>query len=241
MSNVTGVATISEVDLYTSNTQPDYTFTLGQKVYGKYGKAFRYFLAGATTVEGNLYQGPAIDTQFDALVCPVTAVGSRTVTVTNGTTAVTAGQFVGGNIVVNVTPQLSEEYTIVGHSTAANGATWTLELDRPLRTAWTAATRVVARRSPWSGSIKTPGTTLTGSIAGCSIYPVTSAQYGWLQVEGVGGVVADSTSILVGSELGGNSTTAGAATLLTAGMAHIGYALQAANSGKPIPAFFNIG
>ena len=108
MAYIAGTPTIASVDLYSSNTVPDSNFSLGQLIYGKYGKAFRYVLAGATLVVGNLVQGPAIDTQFDALVVVVGAVGATKLTCTLGSTAVTAGQFRGGNIVVNVTPNLAE-------------------------------------------------------------------------------------------------------------------------------------
>ena len=241
MSYIAGTPTITEVDLYSSNTLPDSHFTLGQLVYGKHGKAFRYVLAGATLVVGNLVQGPAIDTQFDALAVVVGAAGATSLTCTLGSTAVTAGQFRGGNIIVNVTPNLAEEYTIVDHSAASGAATWTVYLDRPIRTAMTTSTRLVARRSPWSGVLQSIATTITASIAGAVIYPIASGEYGWIQTKGVAAVLADSSSILVGSGLiGGSTATAGACTLGVAGFPSIGYAMQAANSGKPIPVFLTI-
>jgi len=241
MANISGNSLLAPVDLYTSTATPGENLEIGQLAWGKYGKAFRYVLNGAVaTVIGNIYQASAIDTQFDALVVVTGALGSTQLVVTNGTTAVTAGQFKGGTVVVNVTPNLSEEYTIVDHSTATNGSAWTLSLDRPIRTAMTTSTRVVARRSPYSGIIKTPGSTLTGSIVGVAMNVIAANEYGWIQTKGVVGAVADSSSILVGSELGGNSATAGAVTLLTAGMPSVGYAMEAANSGKPIPVMLRI-
>ena len=241
MSTITGTPTISEVDLYSSNTLPDSHFTLGQLMYGKYGKAFRYVQAGATLVVGNLVQGPAIDTQFDALAVLVGAKDATSLTLTNGTTTITAGQFRGGNIVVNVTPQLAEEYTIIDHTTGVSGATITLYLDRPIRTAMTTSTRLVMRRSPWSGVIQSIATTITAAIAGAVIYPIASGEYGWIQTKGVAAVLADSSNILVGSAVSGGSTaTAGACCLNTAGFIVIGSAMQAANSGKPIPVFLTI-
>ena len=49
MSNITGNPIISSVDLYSSSTTPDSNFELGQLIFAKNGKAFRYVLAGATT------------------------------------------------------------------------------------------------------------------------------------------------------------------------------------------------
>lgn len=242
MANFGSIPMIGTDDLYSSssvNAGPE----VGQLVFGYAGTAYRRFLNGAAAaVVGEVFQGPAIDTQFDALVpAAATVAGQTQVTITNGTTAITANQFVGGTLVVNVTPQLAETYYIVGHSTATNGSVWTVTLDRPIRTAWTVAgTRLVARRSPWSGSIKHPTTTLTASVAGVVVYPVAAGEYGWLQTKGVTGVIGDSTSIIAGSALSPNSATAGAATLNTAGFSIIGHAMQAANAGKPIPAYLCI-
>lgn len=237
MSAISGTTLLSAADLYTSTASPGDGLSLGQLAWGRGGKAFRYVLAGAANlVVGNVLQAPAINTQFDALAVVTGAKGSTTLVVTNGTTAVTAGQFKEGNVVVNVTPQLAEEYTIVDHSTAANGAAWTLQLDRPIRTAMTTSTRVVARRSPYSGVLQSIATTITGAVVGVAIYPIVASEYGWVQTKGVASVLADSSSILVGSGvIGGSTATAGACTLGIAGFTQIGCAMQAANGGKPIP------
>lgn len=243
MATVTGTGTITPVDLYTSSAIPDSSYELGQLVFGKNGKAFRYALFGETGVVGDIYQSSAVDTQFDDMATTAQAAGLTKVTVTNGTTAVTAGQFRGGTATISVTPGLGEEYTIVDHSTATNGATLTLYLDRPLRTAWTASTKVTLRRSPYSGIVKCP-TTLTGTVVGVGIYPVASGEYGWIQVQGVAGVLSDNSTGAVGSDVGVPGATAGSVGVNVAGTGKsntVGRAMRALSSGKVIPVSLMIG
>lgn len=246
MATVSGPRTISDSDLYRSTTQAPSGYSLGDLAYGPNGKAYRLALAGASAlVVGNLLQSAANDTQFDDMAVPA-AVAVNTwdagVTITNGTTAVTAGQYVGGSLLVSVTPGLGEEYTIVDHGTATNGSSWTLYLDRPLRTAWTTSTKVTVRRSPWSGVIQFPATTQTGIPVGVAIYPIPAAEYGWVQTKGMASVLSDGSTFAIGSEVGTPSGTAGCITVFAAGTTktQVGYALRAAASGKTIPVHLQI-
>lgn len=244
MANLTGTPTISSVDLYSSNAIPSSEHELGQLVFGKNGKAFRYALFGETGVVGDVYQSSAVDTQFTEMAVPAAvAAGVREITVTNGTTAVTANQFKGGSLVIAVTPGLGEEYTIVDHGTATNGSTWTIQIDRPLRTALTTSSKVTASRSPYSGIVKCP-TTLTGTVVGVGIYPVASGEYGWIQVLGVAGVLSDNSTGAVGSDVGVPGATAGAVGVNVAGTGKsntVGRAMRALSSGKVIPVSLIIG
>lgn len=246
MANLTSTRILSSVDLYASTTEVPSGYSLGDIQFGPNGKAFRLVLAGASAlVTGNLLQSAANDTQFDDMAVPA-AVAINTweqgVTITNGTTAVLANQFVGGSLVVSVTPGLGEEYTIVGHGTATSGSAWVLYLDRPLRTAWTTSTKVSVRRSPWSGVIQFPATTQTGIPVGVAQYAIPAATYGWVQTKGVGGVLSDGSTFAVGSEVGTPSGTAGAVTVYAAGTTHarVGTTLRAAASGKTIQVNLNI-
>lgn len=242
MASITGAATIASVDLYSSSTVPAYQHELGQEIKGKYGKAYRYALFGELGVVGDIMQSSVIDTQFDDMSVVAHAAGLTTVSITNGTTAVTAGQFVGGTVSVSVTPGLGEEYTIIGHGTATNGSAWTVELDRPLRTAWTTSTKVTVRRSPYSGIIKCP-TTLTGTVVGVCIYPVASGEYGWIQTKGVVGILADNSTGAVGSDVGVPGATAGAVGVNVAGTGKcntVGHTMRALASGKVVPVNLNL-
>lgn len=239
MAAITGTGTITPVDLYSSSAIPDSSYELGQLVFGKNGKAFRYAFFGELGVVGDIYQSSVVDTQFTEMtVAANVAAGQTKVVLTNGTTAVTAGQFKAGSFAVAVTPGLGEEYTIVDHGTATNGSSWTIYLDRPLRTAITAAaSKVTVSRSPYSGIVKCP-TTLTGTVVGVGIYPVASGEYGWIQVAGVAGVLSDNSTGAVGSDVSVPGATAGSVGVNVAGTGKsntVGRAMRALSSGKVIP------
>ncbi len=243
MANLSQSAGIGWIDLYTSDTTVPSGYSLGQLNFGADGKAFRYALAGASNlVLSNLVQGPAIDTQFDDMAVPTTVAvntaAGAAVTVTNGTTAVTANQFVGGTAVAST----GEEYTITGHGTATSGSALALYLDKPLRTAWTgSSTTVTLRRSPWSGVIQAP-TTLTAVQAGVAVYALPLATYGWIQTKGVASVLSDNSIGAVGSALSNSAATAGDVGVFVAGTGRslVGHAMRALSSAKYIPAYLSI-
>ena len=244
MANITGPSFISELDLYTSWTTPPGGYQLGQFFLGSNGTGFRFVQAGGSAlVVGNVLQSPAIDTQFNDMAVPAAVASGATgaITITNGTTALSAGnEFEGGSLTVSVTPGLGESYTILGNSTATNGSALNLYLDRPIRTAWTTSTKVTLRKSPFKGVIQSPATTLTGTPVGVAIYAIPASAYGFVQTKGVGAALSDNTSIIAGSMVSVPSGTAGAVTLQVAGLPAVGYAMQAASSGKDIPVFLQI-
>lgn len=246
MGNLSGPAILSEVDLYQQFSAVPSGYMIGQYVQGPNGTGYRLALSGGTLTVGNLLQSAADDTQFNSMTVPATvAAGTKQetgVTITNGTTAVTANQFDGGFLLVSVTPGLGESYGITGHGTATNGSSWKLYLDRPIRTAWTTSTKVTVKRNPYSGVIQFPATTQTGIPAGACIYAITSAYYGFVQTHGMASLLSDGSTFAVGSEVGTPSGTAGCVTVFAAGTTHtaVGYALSAADSGKCIPVFLQI-
>ena len=244
MANIAGPKTIGELDLYSTMTTVPSGFVIGDLVFGPNGKTFRLALVGASNlVMGNALQSSAVDTQFTNMAVP-TAITAAQVTagvsqidITNGTTTVSANQFDGGSMSVYTagTVAIGDEYTIIGHTTGTSGQTLTLYLDRPIRAAFTTSAKVNMRRSPWSGVIQSPATTLTGTPAGVAMFAATAATYAFVQTGGVGAVLSDGSSILVGSGLQVPSGTAGAVTLST-GLAQIGYAMQAAAAAHAIGA-----
>lgn len=244
MAGLTGTKTLATSDIYTSTATLDPGSSLGDLVDGGNGKKFRLVKAGASAlVVGNVIQSAANDTQFNDMAVPAaTAAGSRQVTITNGTTSVTANQYDGGSLLVSVTPGLGEEYTIISHGLATSGTAWVLTLDRPLRTAWTTSTKVTVRRSPYSGVIQFPATTQTGIAVGVAVYPIAAGEYGWVQTHGMAAVLSDGSTFAIGSNVGTVSGTAGCCTVYDAAttLACIGVALQAASSGKCIPVHLQI-
>lgn len=241
MANIAGNPTLGSIDLYTSDTVQ--MNELGQLIFGDNGKAFRYVQAGASAlVVGNLLQSSAVDTQFDDMAVTAQAAGLTTVTVTNGTTVLTGGEFAGGTLSVSVTPGLGDEYTVLSSSAAANGGTITLTIDRPLRTAWTTSTKVTLRRSPFAGVIQCP-TTLTGTVVGVAITAIPASSFGWIQTKGVAGVLSDNSTGAVGSDVSAPGASAGSVGVNVAGTGKsnlIGRAMRALASGKVIPVDLDI-
>jgi hypothetical protein len=242
MASISNFPTLSWIDLYASDTTVPSGNQLGMLAVGPDGKGYRYALAGVSALTvGNVLQSSAVDTTHTNMAVPaVVTLGSTTVTVTNGTDVVVAGDLVGGTLSVYTTPGLGEEYTIVGNSAATSGSALTLYIDRPLRTAWTTATKVNVLHSPWWKVIAGVGGTLTGTCPGVAIYAIPAGAYGWIQTKGVSAVLSDNTSILVGSALMPSATAAGSAALHLAGFPVIGQAMQAAASTHVIAATLSI-
>lgn len=236
MSKITGTGVISSIDLYSSDTVAQHD--LGALFFGTNGTAFRYVLAGASAlVVGNVIQAKAQDTQFENMGVAAASTGATSVTVTNGSTAVTTNEFSGGSVSVYTTPGLCEEYKVIGNTAEPNGSgTFTVYLDTPIRTAWTTSTKINLKWSPYYAVIQFPASTQTGIPVGVATYAIPASQYGWIQSKGVSGVLSDGSTFAVGSQVGTPSSTAGAATVYAAGTTHsiIGTAQQAAASGHGI-------
>ena len=217
------------MDLYTDSNGTEILHNMvGQYAPGTNGRWFRLALNGATKlVVGNLLQGAAEDSQFDAMAVTASAVstsGIQTVNVTNGTTTVNMGDYMGGSVGVNVTPDLGSDYVITGHTTATSGGALVLTIDRKLQNAWTTSTKVNMKRNPWAGVIQNIATTPTQMPTGVAIWPILATtvatttswgtpQYGWIQTHGVSTVSADASAILKGSAVSTGSGTAGAVQL----------------------------
>ncbi len=245
MANNTGIATITELDLYSSTATPAAGIYPGQMSWDdKTGKAFRYTLnGGATLVIGNLVQESAQDTTYENMaVSAAGAVGDRQLSITNGTATITNEQFVGGQISVYTagTVAVGDEYTILGVSgVLTTGGALTVYLDRPLRYAFTTSAKVNMKRSPYSGVIQMPQTTQTGMPVGFVIYPILLNQYGYVQTHGPCAMLSDNSTFAVGSMLSPSLATAGAVGVNVAGTTHgtVGWARQAAASAHAIAGF----
>lgn len=245
MANITGPAFISTIDLYASDTVLPSGRSVGDLIWGNNGKGFRYALVGGSNlVAGNVLQAAVADTQFINLGVAAASSGDLFLTVTNGTTTVTANQFDGGSLSVYTagTVAIGDEYTIIGHTTGTSGASLTVYTDRPLRAAFTTSAKLNMMRSPWSGVIQFPASTQTGIPVGVALAASTTAQYAWVQTHGVAAVLSDGSTFAVGSEVGTPSGTAGAATVYAAGTTHarIGSVQQAAASAHAISVFLQI-
>ncbi len=247
MALITSQGQLVSADLYSNTATPGDNMSIGQIAWdGNTGKAFRYALAGASSlVMGNLLQESVRDTTYENMAVLATAAGSEFLNVTNGTATITSAQFVGGSLSVYTagTVAIGDEYTITGITgTLTTGGALKVYTDRPLRAAFTTSAKVVMKRSPWSGVIQFPASTQTGIPVGVAINVITNAQYGWVQTHGVASVLSDGSTFAVGSNVGSVSGTAGAVTVYDAAttLAAVGIAREAAASASAINVFLQI-
>lgn len=221
MSSLSSQILVNPQDLFTSSstqgTKLGATATTGD------GRHFRYVLAGGTSlVPGKLYQSSAEDTtNYQNLAPTATSIGATSIT-TSTTVTVAANALTGGYVVVTVTPGQGYAYEIAGNP-AASAAALTINLVDPIQVALTTSSRIDVIPNPYTGVILNP-TTATSAAKGVAVYPVTNAQYGWIQVAGAAPVLAQG-AVVVGSQVAASSTTAGAVVATSGVLANVGVAL----------------
>lgn len=207
-------------------------FKIGQLAVSTNGDRFRYVKNGlAALVAGNLLQEPVEDTQFVSMAVPAAvAIGATSITVTNGTTTVTANMFDNGRLTVSTSTGIGQSFHIVSHSTGASGAAITYIVDRPLLVALSTSSKVSTRVNPYNGVIQYPVTTQTGGADGFALIANTISYYGWIQSGGDTAVLFDTgTNTSNGiTALQPSQAVAGAVEITedAAGAQVIGYARQ---------------
>lgn len=191
MPNITGTLTAGQDLWQESSTQ---LHSLGALGFDKFGNRYRYTKMGAVAgVAAHLYQEPAEDTQFNTMAVPAAvAIGETAITVTNGTTAVTADMFKDGHLIIDTTPGLGQHFYIIKHTTGASGASITYTVDRPLKVALTTSSKVTVRKNPYNGILITPATTSTGGPDGVALFATTIAYYSWIGSGGDQAVTFDT-------------------------------------------------
>lgn len=187
------VVTITSQDIYAQGTTAPYS-KLGQLAVDVWGNRYRYMKAGASAlVAGNLLQEPAEDTQFVSMAVPaIVAIGATAITVTNGTTAVVAGDFKDGLLTISTSAGIGQSFHIVNHTAGASGAAITYYVDRPLLVALSTSSKVSVRKNPYDGVIQYPVTTQTGGAVGFARIANTAATYGFIQSGGDTPVLFDN-------------------------------------------------
>jgi len=198
--------------------------TLGAKATTGDGRAFRYCLAGGTTlVPGTLQQSSAQDaTNYQNLTPAAAAIGATQVTISTSTT-VASNALAGGLLSVTVTPGQGYTYQIGGNTVTSGATGLVITLNDPIQVALTTSSRVDVIPNPFSGVIINPSTA-SSSPCGVAIYPVTNARYGWVQVQGAATILADG-AITVGTNLVASNATNGAVEAATGVQASVGIAI----------------
>ena len=236
---LSGPVHITGRDLYTSSAEKHHA--LGTLGVDKLGRKFRYVKAGGTSlVVGNVLQESVRDTQFTGLAVPAAiAIGAKTLVLTNGTTTTVADQFKGGIAVVSESTGIGQQFVIAGNTVATSGAALTVTLEDDVRVALSTTSKVTLKMSPYMDVIVSP-TTRSGKTIGGAIYPITNAQYGWIQTGGLGAALSDATVAAVGEGLSPSTTTAGCVTKQVTLLENIGTAPILGVSAKVSPIWWMI-
>lgn len=177
----------------------DQRFALGARMVMADGREFRYAKMGAAAgAPGNLYQSEVPGANFDELVVPAAvAVGSKTVTVTNGATAITKDMFAEGYLNVEDDAGEGRLYKIKSNTAdAASGpVTITLAVGASIQVALTTASTVGLTKNPLMSVIIHPSPP-TAALAGVAVAAVTAAYFCWLQTRGPVSVLGTGTLVI---------------------------------------------
>lgn len=186
------LSSIAGEDLYNETSYA--TTKVGSRGMDSFGNVYRYiYNGGVALTTGNLLQEPAEDTQFNNMAVPaIEAIGQTVLTVTNGTTAVTANMFDGGQLFVSYSTGIGQNFRILSHTTGASGESIDYTVDRPLKIALATTSKITVRKNKYNGVIQTPATTSTGGPVGVALYANTINYYGWIQSGGDTACLADT-------------------------------------------------
>ena len=224
----TGPVTVAAHGLYEGSTTQ--LHQLGDVAFTNDGRSFRYARCGSTTalVSGNMLQAYGQDTGTQNLTAVAAAVGDTSL-VSTSTTTVYANEYAGGIAIISVTPGIGKVYKIKSHA-AFTAAAPTLTLEDPIKVALTTDSRIDLVRNPFSVVVVNPTAALSSPV-GVAVDALAVNAYGWIQVGGVAGVLADG-ALVVGEPVVSSNGTAGAVedasalagTQQSVGIAHTGVA-----------------
>lgn len=241
MSNLAGAAAAARGTFQVSTTQEHH---LGEYKETRDGRGFRYALAGAVDlVAGNCLQTRLEEVTHDTLVVVTGALGATTVALTTeaASGAFDANEYADGLLVVDTTPGEGYSYHVLSHPaiTATGTGTITLYPDDPIQVALSTASRVTMEFHPYSKVIQFPVTTGTGVCVGVAPFPITAANYGWVQTHGACGTLIAGTPG-TGLAVTPVGATAGAASIFSSTLPIIGWMMRTGVSGKILPVFLTI-
>jgi hypothetical protein len=231
---------IAQGALVASTTQQH---VLGEKAVSSDGRTFRYVKAGAVAlVPGNVIQSPAIVANHVNLTpTAAVAVGATTVTLTLGATAVTANQYSGGYLTVEIgTTGAGQTLLIKSHPAASGSATLVVTLEDPFVTATSGTVTMSLVQNNYNGVIQAPITTLTGTPVGVALFPIAAGSFGWIVSRGITGVLADGVITVGTVACAVPSAAAGAAKVMAATLFPIGTFCKTTITAQVTPCYVSL-
>lgn len=156
------------------------------------GRIYRWSKAGAVDLAaGKVNVTPArAANHANRTLTTGSAVGSYTVSVPVGATAVTQDQYKDGMLTVNDGTAEGISYLIEGNTAAASSGTTTVTLSEPIKVALTNASDVTLDVSACDLLIVAPGA-IAHNAAGVNNVAITASSFGWVQVKGYCAVLSD--------------------------------------------------
>lgn len=156
------------------------------------GRKYRYALAGAVDLApGKICVAAAhVANHLNRTLATGVSAGATQVAVPVGATAVTAGQYSEGYLVVNDSTGEGISYAISNNTAAASSGTPVVNLEEAVEVALTSASDVSLIASPFSAIIVAPGAVAHRPV-GVPNVTVTAAYYGWVQTQGDCAVLSD--------------------------------------------------
>lgn len=246
---------ISEQDIRTvqPQVQPSgATFTPSIK-FGQFGgaydaKTYVFGLNNGTTaaVGGQLQTAPAAVTNHlnrtqTVAQAALATIGSTTMQVTVGATAVTQNQYLQGLMVVVSGTGAGQQSRMRSNTAAVSSGTTTLTLTDPLVVALDNTSVVSLYPSYWNGFSVTSTTLANNNPVGVTSVAVPVNNYAWLLVSGETTCLTDSTTLTKNIEVipGASAGSVGINTTSVVTQV-LGYAPEALTSSAYQPVVFNM-
>lgn len=242
MAKLTGPTTITEGNTLSSSS--DKIHDLGQLAITSDGRKFRYTKAGENLVTGDCYQSAVQDAQFEAMALQANAaIGATTISITIGTTTVTANMFDEGYLMVASGVGIGQSSKIASHGTGTSGQTVDFVIEDPLKVALTTAgsSTLSVVKNAYDDVIKYP-VTPTGGVAGVASFAIPSGEFGWLQTGGPAACLWDASPTAADTMgVAPSTTTEGAVRVAAAGTMHIGNSMHIVSVSTEVsPVFLTI-
>ncbi len=250
MSRITQKSAVGPLALvangtFQTSTDASLATLVGTRFDTSDGRELMLVKAGAVAVvPGKLYQDAALVANHQNLAVTAYQAYSANgnvpakVTVTLGATAATANQYAGGFVVVNDNNGEGQTLRIASHPAADSAASLVVTLEDAPTTAITTASEVCLIPAHGSDIILAP-TTLTGAVAGVSLYNIAASAYGFVTTKGLTSCLADGV-IGIGSAIGPSNAVSGAVEVGVLAQGIIGNAAQAGVDTEYRTVFINV-
>lgn len=157
------------------------------------GRKYRYIQNGAVSLApGKTVNAIAkVANHTTQTVNTAAAVGSYTVSVTVGATAMTQDQYLDGYLVAKDAAGLGTAYAIAGNTSISSaGGSVTVQLREPLVTAMTTSSIISFVNNPWAGVVVAPAAAAE-VVVGVPQLTIPASVYGWVQTVGIASVLSD--------------------------------------------------